>query len=94
LKVTARITAVSPSADPQRATLSALPHIISLDVAKTASGQSPLEALPVGYVVEAAKVSEVIEDQGVYVDIGVDGVRGFVHVYTLLTDLTIDFSSL
>jgi len=52
-----------------------------LDVAKTTSGQPPLEALPVGYIVEESKVVEVIEDQGVYVDIGVDGVRGFVHVF-------------
>ena len=80
MQITARITAVFPSADPSRATLSLLPHIVALDIAKTASGQLPLEALPIGYVVEAAKVVEVIEDQGVYVDIGVDGVRGFVHV--------------
>jgi ribosomal protein S1 len=30
--------------------------------------------------VEAAKITEALEDQGVYVDIGVDGVKGFVHV--------------
>ena len=40
-----------------------------------------MEALPVGYIVEAAKVTEVIENQGVYVDIGVEGVKGFVHVF-------------
>lgn len=82
-----------PSADPRRATLSVLPHIVSLDVAKTTSGQLPLEALPVGYIVEAAKVVEVIEDQGVYADIGVDGVRAFAHVWPLLPCLTVDFSS-
>jgi ribosomal protein S1 len=42
-----------------------------------------LEALPVGYIIEQAKVVEVVEDQGVYVDIGVDGVKGFVHVRSL-----------
>lgn len=71
-----------------------MPHVLALDTAKTASGQSPLEALPVGYVVEAAKVVEVIEDQGVYVDIGVDGVRGFVHVHISLIRLILDISSL
>ena len=74
--------------------MSLLPHIFVLDIAKTASGQLPLETLPVGYVVEAAKVVEVIEDQGVYVDIGVDGVRGFVHVRLLLNYLILDLSSL
>jgi len=59
-----------------------LPHVISLDIAKTGSGQTPLEALPVGYIVEAAKVTEVNENQGVYVDVGVEGVKGFVHVST------------
>lgn len=54
---------------------------MDLDVAKTASGQTPLDALPVGFIVEAAKVTEVVEDQGIYVDIGVDGVKGFVHVH-------------
>jgi rRNA biogenesis protein RRP5 len=80
-QITARITAVFPSADLRRATLSALPHIVNLDVAKTASGQPPLEALPIGFIIEAAKVVKIIENQGVYVDIGVDGVTGFVHVH-------------
>jgi rRNA biogenesis protein RRP5 len=80
-EITARITAVFPSADPRRATLSALPHIVNLDVAKTASGQAPLEALPIGFLIEAAKVVKIIENQGVYVDIGVDGFTGFVHVH-------------
>lgn len=70
--------------------MSVLPHILALDVAKTSSGQAPLEALPVGYVVEAAKVVELIEHQGVYVDIGVDGVRGFVHVFLSLNLLIPD----
>ena len=35
-----------------------------------------------GYIVEAAKVTEVNENQGVYVDVGVEGVKGFVHVST------------
>jgi rRNA biogenesis protein RRP5 len=81
--VTARITAVLPSADPRKATLSVLPHLLRLDRAKTASGQSPLEALPVGFILETVKVIEVLEDQGVYVDIGLDGVRGFVHALSL-----------
>jgi len=71
-----------------------LPHVIALDIAKTGSGQTPLEALPVGYIVEAAKVTEVIENQGVYVDIGVEGVKGFVHVFsahiTLLTSVDLE----
>jgi ribosomal protein S1 len=66
-----------------------------LNVAKTKSQQSPLEALPVGYIIEAAKVTEVVEDQGVYVDIGVDGVKGFAHVYIHHEmSLTPDISSL
>lgn len=83
VQITARITAVFASADPRRATLSVLPHIVSLDTAKTASGQFPLDALPIGFVIEAAKIVKIIENQGVYVDIGVDGVSGFVHVNTL-----------
>jgi hypothetical protein len=66
--------------------LSILPHIINLDVAKTTSGDvalNPLEALPVGFVVEAAKVIEVLKDQGVYVDIGLEDINGFVHVHCL-----------
>ena len=79
-QITARITAVFPSGDPRRATLSILPHIVKLDVAKTASGQAPLDALPIGFIIEAAKITKIVENQGVYVDIGVDGVPGFVHV--------------
>jgi rRNA biogenesis protein RRP5 len=64
--------------------MSLLPHIIDLDVAKTSSGQiplEPLEALPVGFIVESVKVIEVMEDQGVYVDIGLENITGFVHVH-------------
>ena len=82
-----------PSADPRRATLSILPHVINLDIAKTASGQVPLDALPIGFIIESAKVVKIIENQGVYVDIGVDGVQGFVHVNPLSTKyLMIDLS--
>ena len=82
-QITARITAVFASADPRKAMLSVLPHIVNLDTAKTASGQSPLDALPIGFVIEAAKIVKIVENQGVYVDIGVDGVQGFVHVNIL-----------
>jgi len=60
--------------------VSILPHIVNLDIAKTSSGQNPLEALPVGFIVESVKVTEIVEDQGAYVDVGVGGVKGFVHV--------------
>lgn len=83
-----------PSADPRRATLSILPHVVNLDIAKTASGQAPLDALPIGFIIEAVKVVKIIENQGVYVDIGVDGVPGFVHVPPRFTrDLMIDLST-
>jgi rRNA biogenesis protein RRP5 len=84
---------VFPTSDPRRATLSILPHVVNLDVAETASGQTALEALPVGFTVESVKVTEVIEDQGIYVDVGVDGVKGFAHVCSLTNHLTIDFPS-
>jgi rRNA biogenesis protein RRP5 len=71
---------VFPSAEPRRATLSILPHIITLENAKTSSGQIPLAALPIGFIVEEAKVTRVIDGLGVYVDVGVDGVNGLVHV--------------
>jgi len=90
--LTARITAAFPAAEPRRVTLSVLPHVLDLEVAKTATGQSPLDALPVGFIVESTKVTEVVEDQGLYVDVGVEGVRGFVHVGpspdgSLITDI-------
>ena len=53
-----------------------------------------MEALPVGFTVEAVKVTEVIENQGIYVDVGIDGVRGFVHVTLVLALLTKDLSSI
>jgi rRNA biogenesis protein RRP5 len=62
-----------------------LPHVLALDIPKTGSGQYPLDALPVGFIVEAAKVVQVVEQQGVYVDIGIDGVTGFVHVSSSTT---------
>lgn len=60
--------------------LSLLPHIRHLDIARTASGQLPLDALPVGFVVETAKIVQVVQEQCVYIDTGVAGVKGFAHV--------------
>ena len=88
-QITARITAVFPSAEPRRATLSVLPHILNLEVAKTKTGQTPLETLPIGFILETAKITDVIPEQGVYVDVGVDGVKGFVHV-SRLSDSRVD----
>ncbi|KUI54324.1 rRNA biogenesis protein rrp5 [Cytospora mali] len=82
-KLKARVICTFPEARQPKLGISILDHVISL---KTPSAQvdgnakQPLEALPISSVVEDCVVKRVETDIGLFVDVGVEGVPGFVHI--------------
>jgi rRNA biogenesis protein RRP5 len=79
----ARVIYNFPEADSPKLGISLLPHITSLKLQHTEAGDSKdtlLDRLPVSTVVDQCTVRKVHNDFGLFVDIGIPGVPGFVHV--------------
>lgn len=82
-KVKARVICTFPEAKKPKLGISILEHVKSL---KTLSAQAdddekkPLEALPISSLVEDCLVKRVEADIGLFVDVGVEDVPGFVHI--------------
>ena len=82
-KIKGRIICNFPTADPPKLGFSLLDHIITLSsqqVTKDGKKQTPLEVLPLSAIVEEVIVRKVEPGMGLFVDIGVKGVSGFVHI--------------
>ena len=82
-KTKARIINNFPIADPPKLGVSFLDHIITLSqqqATKDGKKQSPLEILPLSTIVEEVIVHKVEPAMGLFVNIGVKGVSGFVHI--------------
>lgn len=84
-KIKGRIICTFPSTEEKKACISVLDHIISLKslVAipkfSTTAG-SPTELLPLSTILEEVRVVKVEPSMGLFVDVAVKGVRGFVHI--------------
>lgn len=82
-KIKARVICTFPEAKKPKLGISILDHVKSL---KTVSAQvdddekKPLEALPISSLVEDCLVKRVEQDIGLFVDVGVEGIPGFVHI--------------
>jgi rRNA biogenesis protein RRP5 len=82
-KIKGRIICNFPTADPPKLGVSLLDHITTLSPRKaTTNGkkQNPLEILPLSAIVEEVTVRKVEPGMGLFVDVGVKGVSGFVHI--------------
>ena len=82
-KVKGRIVCNFPTSDPPKLGVSLLGHVISLTQRQTANEgkkQDPMRVLPLSAIVEEVKVSKVQPGIGLFVDVGVKGVPGFVHI--------------
>ena len=84
-KVKGRIICTFPAAEEKKLGVSLLDHITSLKSSIASSSSSaqvlmPTQALPVSSVVAEARVAKVEPGVGLLVDVGVKGVRGFVHI--------------
>ncbi|KAK8092109.1 hypothetical protein PG997_002470 [Apiospora hydei] len=84
-KVKARVICNFPTSEDPKLGISMLDHVTKLRP-KTVDGSSskpPLDALSISALVEECTVTKVEPDVGVFVEIGVKGVSGFVHISRL-----------
>lgn len=91
-KIKGRIIFTFPTADPRKLGISLLDHVLSLAPQKTIKdGQpcSPLDVLSLSTIAEEVTVKKVEASIGLFVDIGLKDVPGFVHI-SRVTDGKID----
>jgi rRNA biogenesis protein RRP5 len=86
-QIKARITTLYPNAETKKVGFSILPHVLSL---APASEVDPLSALPIATIVDQAKIVGVEPAVGLFVDIGVPGVPGFVHISRISSEEKIE----
>lgn len=82
-KIKARVICTFPEAKIPKLGISILDHVKSLQTinAQVNDGaKSPLHALPISSLVAECEVKRVEADIGLFVDVGVEGVPGFVHI--------------
>lgn len=82
-KVKARIVCTFPTSNTPKLGISLLDHILSLSSLKAGKGsekQDPLKAAPLSTIVEEVIVKHVEPSIGLFVNIGLKGVGGFVHI--------------
>lgn len=82
-KLKARVICTFPEARKPKLGISILDHVKSLKTVSTQMDdkeKTPLDVLPISSLVEECVVKRVESDIGLFVEVGVDGVPGFVHI--------------
>ncbi|KAI8966758.1 nucleic acid-binding protein [Daldinia sp. FL1419] len=79
-KYKGRIICNFPAAKDPKLGVSLLDHVVSLKLKSTSSGELPTKSLPISSTVEECKVTKVDPEVGLFVDVGVEGTPGFVHI--------------
>ncbi|PCD35758.1 hypothetical protein AU210_008317 [Fusarium oxysporum f. sp. radicis-cucumerinum] len=83
-RVKARVICNFPGAREPKLGISLLPHITALEKKRptksTDSKKNPTQVLPISSLVETCTVRHVEPDIGLFVDIGIPGLSGFVHI--------------
>ncbi|KAH8806363.1 hypothetical protein F5882DRAFT_316793 [Hyaloscypha sp. PMI_1271] len=82
-KIKGRIVCTFPAADPPKLGVSLLEHVVSLapqQAIENGEKKNPLDVLPLSTIIEEVTVRKVEADIGLFVDVGVKGVSGFVHI--------------
>jgi rRNA biogenesis protein RRP5 len=82
-KIKTRVICTFPTVEKKKIGVSMLDHVVSL-TSKTSKSASeslaPTEILPISTVLEETRVKKIIDGVGLFVDVGVEGVDGFVHI--------------
>ncbi|KAA8567941.1 hypothetical protein EYC84_008377 [Monilinia fructicola] len=82
-KVRGRVICTFPNSDPPKLGVSLLDHVISLlpqQAGKPGNKVNPLETLPLSAIIEEITIKKVESGVGLFVDVGVKGIPGFVHI--------------
>ncbi|KAI1180279.1 hypothetical protein F4777DRAFT_529472 [Nemania sp. FL0916] len=82
-KIRARVICDFPAAKEPKLGVSLLDHVMTLSPQRTKSAKFPLDVLPPSSAVEKCTVFKVNPVVGVFVDLGIDRVPGFVHISRL-----------
>jgi len=86
-QIKARITVRFSNAGSKKVGFSILPHILQL---VSASKTDPFAALPIATTIDQAKIIGVEPNVGLFVDVGVTGVPGFVHISRISSEEKIE----
>ncbi|QSZ37176.1 hypothetical protein DSL72_009270 [Monilinia vaccinii-corymbosi] len=82
-KVRGRVICTFPNSDPQKLGVSLLDHVTSLSpqqAGKAGKKVNPLDTLPLSTIIEEITIKKVESGVGLFVDVGVRGIPGFVHI--------------
>ncbi|MCJ1317154.1 rRNA biogenesis protein rrp5 [Xylographa vitiligo] len=82
-KIKGRVLCTFPAYEEKKLGISLLDHIMELTLPTLPSDDqylSPTTTLPLSSIVEQARVARVVPGFGVFVDLGVKSIRGFVHI--------------
>ncbi|RAL68395.1 hypothetical protein DID88_007126 [Monilinia fructigena] len=82
-KVRGRVICTFPNSDPPKLGVSLLDHVISLlpqQAGKPGNKVNPLDTLPLSAIIEEITIKKVESGVGLFVDVGVKGIPGFVHI--------------
>ena len=82
-KIKARVICDFPTAKEPKLGISLLDHVMNLTPLRTSSAKLPLDILSPSSMVEQCTIFKVDPDKGVFVEIGVNCVPGFVHISRL-----------
>jgi len=85
-KVKGRVICTFPAAENKKLGISFLDHVItfSSQLSKGSGEHSvPTDVLPISSIVDQARVAKVEPGLGLFMDIGVKGIRGFAHISQL-----------
>lgn len=88
-KVNTRVLFTNPNSDPKKLNLSILPQILSLGNPVEGLKGDPTNALPIATIIEKATVTQVVPRVGLFLNVGVASVPGFVHI-SRISDKKID----
>ena len=92
-KIKGRVICTFPTSENKKLGISLLDHIVSLRlktaISKTEVDLQPLRLLPLSKTVAEAKVVKVDPGLGLFLDVGVKGIHGFVHI-SKIADKKID----
>jgi rRNA biogenesis protein RRP5 len=82
-KIKGRVICTFPAADPPKLGVSLLDHVIGMTVQQAVKGgekKPPLDVLPLSATIEEVVVRKVEGGHGLFVDVGIKGLSGFVHI--------------
>ncbi|KAI8634910.1 nucleic acid-binding protein [Xylariaceae sp. FL1651] len=82
-KIKARVICDFPTAKDPKLGISLLDHVMTLKPQREASNKLPLDILPMSSIIDKCTVFKVDTEIGVFVEVGVNGVPGFVHISRL-----------